>query len=243
MSDLSAEEQSSIITEAIKAYKDGGEKEKAAILAGAQRAGQKWLTDEEFNEQFERGKQSVKERGDEELAMEFWLYGVNNEAKDEKDKKVIMPCLLAGWNPKDQEEKRMIMMGLGMTFYEKFPDHMLTTVVHTSEAWASKYEKGTDPNNPPVMPSKDPKRMEIVLVHAMSMDQRVSFYQAEILKDAKGKFTGLKDMAEDIYNPEKPIPISKSAVDRLSVYILMGHAKAKDYHKQEEVTDDAKSPK
>lgn len=220
-------DQEKIVKEAQEAYKNGTEADKLAILKGMQSAGQKWLTNDEFKKRFEFGKEIAQDRGDDELSMQFWIYGTHHDATKEEDREVVMPVMFADWEPKDDAEKMMMMKGLGIKFAEQFPHHMLTTIVHISEAWMVKRDADHPKEDDHIMPSKSPNRVEIVMVHALSMDQRQSWWQAEIKKDKDGKFTGLETIIEDQYDPENPQPANKSVVDRLSIAIMMGNGLAK----------------
>lgn len=215
-----------IVEQAVDAYKNGDDKQRSAIIAAAQKAGQRFLTDEEFNKRFEHGIKIAKDRGDDEMMMQFWVYGLNTKATDPKERDLVMPVMMGNWAPKNDEEKRMILMGLGAKIADDFPDHMITTIVHIAEAWMAKEQY--DKEGKYVMPSENPERKEVVMVHAVSMDQRQSYWQGEIIKDENGKFKKLKKIVGEVHDPNDPVPLNKKMVDKLSVYIFMGSALAKE---------------
>lgn len=201
--------------------------DKIGLIKGLQAAGQKWLPDKDYFEQFERGIKMVSEKDETELLMQFWLYGRNYDAKDTKDEWAIMPIGIADWPP-EGHTKQETMEALGVMYASQYPKHMLVNIVHTSEAWMARREKAEDIDKGP-MPSKDPNRIEVVIVTAVSMDRRLSQYAAEILRDKKGKFAGLKDTPEMNlrHDPEKPHD-PRNMRDYLSEYIYGGYGKIRD---------------
>jgi hypothetical protein len=204
---------------------------KAQILGALQQAGQRWLTDDEFNEQFDRAKEIAQDRDDDETLMSFWLYGISSDADDKK--KACMPVMFADWPGGDDMDKDKIMAGIGAKFAEQFPDYMLTTVVQTSEAWMVERPKDAPEEDRHLAPSQSPNRVEIIMVHALSMDQRQSFWHAKILKDEDGKFTGLEQILESRHVTGKDSEWD-GMLNNLSRSIFRGNYLAKGAKLQEE---------
>lgn len=199
---------------------DLNDKDKLAMLKGLQRAGQQYLTDEDYFRQFERGIEQVKDHVDEGLTMIFCLYGSNYNAEAEKDREAVMPVAFADWPPEGMT-KDQAMEALGVLFASQFPDHMLVNITHTSEAWMVERKKD-DPDG--LAPSKDPNRIEAVIVTATSMDRRTSLYMAKMLRDSAGTFTGLEEMPDHCkrYDPEHPADPRESQ-DYLTDSIYRGY--------------------
>lgn len=191
-----------------------------SILRTMQAEGQKYLTDEEYFEQFDRGISQAKDRKNDELLMMFWLYGNNYDAQKKEERRAVMPVGIGDWPPKSRT-KREVMQDLGALFAKRFPEHMLVNIVHIAEAvWQVRKPKDTDENM--ITPSEDPARVEAVFVTARSMDRRISTYMAGICRDKDGKFTGLKQLKMDRHNPAQPHnPLETS--DYLSENIYEGY--------------------
>jgi hypothetical protein len=221
-----------IVDDLKDAYKNGSAKDKQAIIRGAQLAGQKWLTNEEFKKQFEIGKDIASDRGDDDLTMQFWLFGTPHD-KESKEKDFVTPVMMMDWEPESDQQKQMYMMGLGAKIADQYPHHMLTTVVQISEAWVVTRDKDAPEEDSHVMPSESPNRVEVVFVHAMSMDQRQSWWQAEIIRDKEGKFKELKELTNDEYDPNKTSEY-KAMTNKLSIGIFMGNGAAKRKNMEEE---------
>lgn len=219
------------------------DKQKMEMLRGLQAAGQKWLTDEEYFEHFERGIKMVSDKDESDLLMQFWLYGRDYDADKKEDEWAIMPIGIADWPP-EGHTKQEAMEALGVMFAAQFPKHMLVNIVHTSEAWMSKRESKEEAENG-VAPSEDPNKVEVVLVTAVSMDRRLSQYMAEIIRDKDGKFSKLKEVPDMTkrHDPEKPHD-PRNFRDYLSEYIYHGYgtlrekeAAAKAKPEKEDKTD------
>lgn len=180
------------------------DKEKMDMLQRLRGAGQQWLSDEDFSQQFERGRKMAREGVADGLMMQFWLYGRNYEPdKTGDDKWALMPVLLADWPP-EGIEKGDAMKALGVMYAEKFPDFMLVNVVQMSEAWQVDRDKAQPEEDDHIAPSESPNKVEVVMVDAMSLDRRQSWWSAKIERAADEKVTGLKTLKEVIYNPAKP---------------------------------------
>lgn len=214
-----------------KQFSEGDKETREGILNAVQRVAQRWLPDDDFTEQFEAGKKMARERGDDELSMCFIInFSTTKEEVPEEDRKKSALVVLPDWNPKNDEEKQKMMMGLGAKMADEHPDHMLVSVVHVSEAWMVQKPKDTDITKLKVMPRDDPDRIEVVLVHAMSIDQRQSFWQGKIIKNEDGTLKEIEDLMEDVHDPSKPKLLSDPGAMRgyLPTAILAGYFMAKD---------------
>lgn len=223
-----------LLDEAAKYFAEGDRGERNKIIGSVQKAGQKWLPNDVFKKHFEMGKEIANDRGDDEISMQFWVYGSPMSGYKESEES-LSPIMFADWSPESQKQKQQLMMGLGMKIADEWgEDVMLTTIVHVSEAWAVQRNKGDDVRS--IVPSEQDDRIEIALVHAMSMDQRISFWQGKILKDSEGSFTGYEDILSEEHNPENPKTFSdkESYRDYLSEWILLGYSIAKQQKGKEE---------
>lgn len=222
---LTPGEEDKVVGEALDRFKNGSESDKKDILKAVQLAGQKWLTDEEFESQFQQGLDIAKARGDDEITPQSWLYGTPRDRVKDKDiGPAIMPVILGDWPADDGELKKKISLSIGAKFTENFPDHMLTSVIQISEAWAVHRDDDQPEEDLSIAPSESPNRKEVIFVHALSCDQRQSFYHGEIQRDKDGKFTGLKTDIERHHDPEDPIVAGEdgSMNNKLSLGIFVG---------------------
>lgn len=216
-----------LLDEAAEAYKNGNPEIRQAIIKATQRAGQKWLPDAKFKEQFETGKKHALEEmnDDGEVGMYFCLYGVPGDNSPKGTEDVAVLAVMADWQPESDKEKFNTMQVLGKKFYEDNPNHMLTTVVQIAEAWMVQRNKEQPEEDNHIAPSQSPNKKEIVFVEATSLDQRHSMYSAEIIRDKNGDFKELQEYLVDEYDPNDPKP--QDIENMLAAGIFMGNARAK----------------
>lgn len=217
-------EDDKILNEALAAFKNGDQGAKNSMIKALQKAGKKWLPDKAFKDHFETGKKIAADRGDTELMMQFWVFGSPISGYEE-GKSILVPVIFGDWEPRGSDQKKQMMMGLGLKIASDWPDdQMLTTIVHISEAWMVKRDKEDDIKD--ITPSEQPDRIEIGLVHALSMDQRISFWQGKILKNDDGSFAGYEDIMNEEFDPEKARTIGdkESFRDHLSEWLMLGYS-------------------
>lgn len=180
------------------------DKEKLDMLQRLRGAGQRFLSDDEFSQQFERGRKMARDSVADGITMQFWLYGRNYDPDiTGVDRWALMPILLADWPPEGME-KDDAMKALGVMYADKFPDFMLVNVVQLSEAWMVERKNTVPKEDMDLAPSKDSNRIEVAMVNAMSLDRRQSWWTAKIERAKDESFAGLKTLKEEIYNPAKP---------------------------------------
>lgn len=182
--------------------------------------GQAMLPDSRLHEIFESDVAFAREHAKDGLHMMFTVHG---RPRDGKGDWVVIPMLMADWPP--PQGKAEGMRGLGVMFHEKFPNYMPMCVSQMSEAWMSQYEKGDPAYDAPdrPMPSKDPKRIECVLVSTISMDQRQDTSMEEILRTPAGIFMGTKPFLENRYDPAKPVQDPRTETNYLILDFYMGY--------------------
>lgn len=87
---------------------------------------------------------------------------------------------------------------------KQFPKHIPCVVSHISEGWLA---NGKDHKNKPAgwSPSKDPDRVEVVIVATHAIDQRISHSYREMIRSKKtGRCTSLGTDRGRAYVPGKP---------------------------------------
>lgn len=166
-------------------------------------AGPKMIPNERLHEVFEMDKKhAAEEMEGGGVMMSFAIHGKHRDT----DKWEVTLVVMADWPP---ERKDLAMAGLGMKYHDDNPDLMPLIVSQVSEAWMAHHDRADKDKDMPA-PSEDPNRVEGLLVHTTTMDQRQDFNMREILRDKDGKFTGLKDSMENRYNPEDPVDLSRN---------------------------------
>jgi hypothetical protein len=231
--DIDGEEASRLVQEYLE---KGGDEAKKTVKRAMQRAGQKWLTDQKFNEQFQEAIDMAREtaQNDEDgTIMTFMLYGrrydLDNFKGPEKETWALMPVFMADWPAGEPGfDKNKLMKGLGAKFAEQFPGFMLVNVVQTSEAWMS--ERSVDDPQEDLAPSESPNRMEIVMVSATSMDNRSSIWSAEMVRDDAGKVVNWKPKFQHKHSRKDTDDDTKGFQNNLAAYIYMGHGEYKKAH-------------
>lgn len=181
-------------------------------------AGPKMVPHDKLNEIFEHDKKAAGEEliDSGSVMMSFTIHGKHRET----DEWSLTMVVMADWPPEGLT-KQDVMRALGIGYHEEQPDYMPLVISQVSEAWMAKHDaKDKDKDMP--APSEDPNRIEGLLVSTTTMDQRQNFNMREILRDEKGKVTGLKDQMETRYDPEDPVDL-KSLQNYLVRDFFMGY--------------------
>lgn len=146
------------------------------LRKAAHEAGQKYIDDAKFEDMFNTAIKQAEESVADGLMMQFIMYGRNLKT----DEWAMMPAIFGNWPPPEGISKEDACAGMGVKFYEEFPDYKLVAVMHLSESWLVQRKPGEEHN---VTPSEEPDRVEAVLVHGMTLDHRVSFNCRKIIRD------------------------------------------------------------
>jgi hypothetical protein len=188
----------------------------------AHRFGQRYITDDRLRELFEIDKKHVQENTHDGLAMLFGLYGHNVETNEW----TMMPVMFADWPPPEPLTKEQAMIGIGAQFVDTNPGFVLVAVSHMSEMWLVKQDP--DEYDPNVVPSTHKDRIEGVMAHIMTIDQRSCYYQAKIIRDEKGKFERLETTIDHPYEEGDNTESSNMGYrDFLSTNIFKGYLMAR----------------
>lgn len=192
---------------------------RAKLLEFGHQAAQGFLPDEDFNMYYQQAKDTAVENmtRDGNLTMVFIMHGTDvSKDPDSPERHVGVVAGILDWP--DELDKNRAMQGLGMKFVDDNPGYILTAVCHISEGWAARYKTGTPAKD--LKPAEDPDRVEVAIVHAASMDQRISYCYLKTGRDADGKFTGFTTLNEEIWNSAKPPVV---AHDPLVANIFKGY--------------------
>lgn len=170
----------------------------------AHEVAQQFMSDAQFDKRFRNTVKIAKRNFEKDSSHDMMVFAHlrHHETKVWR----ILPMLMIEWPP--PKDKYKAMQGLGAMIAEKHPDEMLFLLTQVSEGWAA-YGKKTDveEDDPRIMkkdvlqPSERPDRIEVLMVSAMTIDQRQSYSWIEIKRDKAGKF---KKWGEDrgvVYEP------------------------------------------
>jgi hypothetical protein len=111
-----------------------------------------------------------------------------------KSKNYLLPILHMG-DSTFEKEKMLFLMGRALATTQKESAETVRTVYMITEAWMSKQRAGAAfRRTPPPRPSRDPQRIEAILVIMLSTAEKQlhqECYVAEMLRDGSGKLQDL----------------------------------------------------
>lgn len=155
----------------------------------AHEVAQQWLTDEQFAKRYRNTIKAAKrdfEKDGYHMNMVYAHFIRPNDAW------MMVGMVFADWPPPGDRFEAMRAIGLKLA--DEYPDDKLLMLTHVSEGWAAADPDMVDPADPmhvkkgQTQPMDHPDRFEVMIVSALTIDQRQSYSCTPIKRDKAGNF-------------------------------------------------------
>jgi hypothetical protein len=191
-------------------------------------AGQEFISDADFLDIYQRTKRfAMKHERQKGFVQQMFVAHLRH--RTDKGDWTEVPFLLADGMPEDVNEKHNLMLGMGATVVDKFPDYMMMAVAHIGEGWAAEYTPSLIDDRlsrslPAGLqyPSKRQDRVEMLVIDVITMDQRHHSTMIEIQRKPDESFKGWGKEIEKLYDPESDEDV-RDRVDFNTIVMFQGY--------------------
>lgn len=136
------------------------------------------LSDADFNENLYEHAKFLRDTSTSEVSpiMFIHLMCISHSHDDLKFGDKIIAAAIVGTDFNEEEEKKAVMFGLGKQIWKEHGKKVVPLAIYLgSEAWLSEQKERDVKKEGWIKPSKDPNRVEVMIMAGMTTERRTNF--------------------------------------------------------------------